>query len=240
MSQSPISFSNTMAYSKELWILEDDEQTLLVYEDILRHRYSYRKFRDLTSFTDAYRSSNNEKPGLLIADVKFTDGSFIGFLGNMSRQDLVKSKVLIVSHCDDIHVIRHCLHLGVADFLIKPVNRSELLVKIERITAAFTCTLASLKFDFLTKKVRFFDVESEKLTDKEIQILTYLHRAHKHILARSQLTAYLWPDESREKREKSKRIDVHIHNVRNKIAKIGLRIDHIPPHSYQLLPQSVV
>lgn len=70
---------------------------------------------------------------LLVLDRRLPDGDGVEFLRHMRKQDGDETPVIVVTAFGDVQNAVTALHLGAADYMVKPVQVAELLVKIQRI-----------------------------------------------------------------------------------------------------------
>lgn len=212
------------------WILEDDDGCNFIYEEILQHKYNYRMFKTLDEFRSAYFASGVERPKLILADLRLPDGSFVSFLNEVPQEELVDLSIVIVSICDDLDIIRYCLGEGVIDYLTKPFNKSELLVKIERSLNRVIKRSSELSVDPLRRRVMTKDNLQTELTSKELMIFDLINNSPNKQITRSDLVGRVWKDVS----VGSKTLDVHIFNIRRKLAKLNVKINYTPPQTYSI------
>lgn len=213
------------------WILEDDEGCNFVYEEILQHKYNYRIFKTLAEFRKAYFEDGVERPQLVLADLRLPDGSFVSFLNEVPQEELGKLSIVIVSICDDLDIIRYCLGEGVVDYITKPFNRSELLVKVERSLGRVAQVEGELSVDPLRRRVSTRDNLQTELTSKELMIFNLINTSPNKQIRRSDLINKVWKDVS----VGTKTLDVHIFNIRRKLAKLNVKIRYTPPQTYSLI-----
>ena len=113
--------------------------------------------------------------------------------------------------------------LGADDYLPKPFSLLELLSRIQAITRRKFGHQESIinfgDFSLDTNKKHFqFKDKSISLTKKEYKLLSYLVLNKNRVLDRLQLTEHIW-GEFYEDDYDSNYIDVHIKNVRKKLAE---------------------
>ncbi|MEW6055684.1 MAG: response regulator [Bdellovibrionota bacterium] len=118
---------------RSIWILEDDSGCRFVYEQILGIRHKVRFFQTLVEFEFALSEGQKSLPELVLADVVLEDGSFLHFLNHSQKKELLSIPFIVVSSIDDIDALRFCFNEGAVDYLVKPFQKSELIVKVERI-----------------------------------------------------------------------------------------------------------
>lgn len=216
------------------WILEDDGGCIFIYEEILQHKYNYRIFKTLEDFRQAYFSEGAERPKLILADLRLPDGSFVSFLNEIPQEDLDILSIVIVSICDDLDIIRYCLGEGVMDYLTKPFNKSELLVKIERSLNRVMSKEKDLSIDPLRRRITTKDNMQTELTSKELMIFDLINNAPNKQISRADLIGKVWKDVS----VGSKTLDVHIFNIRRKLSKLNVKIKYTPPQTYSISVES--
>ncbi|MGZ3699092.1 MAG: GAF domain-containing protein, partial [Bdellovibrionota bacterium] len=73
-------------------------------------------------------------------------------------------------------------------------------------------------------------VRSSSLTSKELQIVAMLHQAPDHRLSRGELVHGIWG----KLKVSTNSLDVHLFNVRKKLAPLGMEILFSPPNQYSL------
>ncbi len=216
------------------WILEDDDGCNFIYEEILQHKYNYQIFKTLEAFRAEYFREGVERPKLILADLRLPDGSFVSFLNEIPQEDLDDLSIVIVSVCDDLDIIRYCLGEGVMDYLTKPFNKSELLVKIERSLNRVMSKERDLSVDPLRRRVTTKDNMQTELTSKELMIFDLINNAPNKQISRSDLIGKVWKDVS----VGSKTLDVHIFNIRRKLLKLNVKIKYTPPQTYSIAVES--
>jgi DNA-binding response OmpR family regulator len=233
---------------EKIWILEDDAEALLVYQEILSFRYHLRFFETLRKLEDALSTLNKnpkelDGPSLLVADLWLPDGNFLDFLGDEKVTTLLSSPFFVVSSCDDIDVLRACFEEGALDYLTKPFTRTELIVKIERI---FRKNVSQKIQDKQEPKAldpqdhvifspeqfslkRGDDIVTQ-LTPKELQIFSILHRARGNKVSRSEIQEQVWNTIS----VTPKAFDVHLFNLRKKLSRVNMQVQFLAPDGYLL------
>lgn len=204
-----------------LWCLEDDDARTCVRE-ALQLRFQIEFMADLSALKErAY--SGGPRPAALLAELQLRDGSsFLDLLKERPFVDHLSAPILVVSAVEDVEVLRFCFARGVADYLIKPANRFELLAKIERATASRLATLG-IRLNPITLTATREGLTSAPLTPKEFQLTTVLLAAGVDAIAPSALREQLWP----VSQVTAKALDVHLSHLRKKLAVLGVRIERL-------------
>lgn len=213
-----------MQSDKMIWVLEDEETSVFVYKQILDIRYRTRYFENLEEFTLAIKNLNGQDvPSLVIADLGLKDGNFINFLSSNLDIRLLVIPFLIVSSSRDIDSLRFCFQKGAVDYLTKPFNKNELLVKLERFLNEEKET-RNRHFTFSAKdQVLEIDeiIKPLGLTRTEKSLLQALMFSPDYRAGRQELIQEIWGDTSVQE----KTLDVHVSNLRKKLVKIKLNIN---------------
>lgn len=230
---------------KRLWILEDDPESLFVYQQILGLHYLLEEFQTLASLSQSIELLQRKtirSPDLLIADLRLSDGHFLSFLLEDPKNFLRTLPILIISSCDDLNILRDCFNEGVTDYLIKPYQKSELIIKVERMVNQSPQhyglppppeDLTYCKFKPLSPceyKSQYPKEALTLLTARELQIFSILFSAKGKAISRRDLTTSVW----KKVHVGEKTLDVHIFNLRRKLEATGYQVFFIPPESYTL------
>ena len=87
-----------------------------------------------TDGREALEIIKNEEPGLVISDI------MMPFMSGLELLEVIKSEnkkipVILISALDDVEVIQTAIGMGADDFVIKPVNMNELILRITKVLA---------------------------------------------------------------------------------------------------------
>ncbi|QHW29529.1 response regulator [Paenibacillus rhizovicinus] len=66
------------------------------------------------------------RPELIVTDIKMSRMSGLEFLGELQRMDDYGYKAILISGYDDFELVKHAMQLGAIDYILKPINTSEL------------------------------------------------------------------------------------------------------------------
>lgn len=227
-----------MKRKKLIWILEDDKSIQFTYRMMLELRYHLKMFCSLKEYTDEILK-DKESPDLLIADLRLPGESFFSFLAESPLAESVTYPFLIVSSVDDKDVLRACFEEGALDYITKPFNKQELLVKIERfLSASFVSKtqIGDKEIDIKNLELDTMSLNltcargSVRLTPKEMQILSVLNSSYDLPVLKQSIIKHVWNDICVE----PKALDVHLFNLRRKIKGLGFSIYFEPPNSFRL------
>lgn len=196
--------------------------------DALGLRHEIMEFPDTDALL-AYAEQNVEKGGAASADLLLSSEPLF-------RGDLPST--VVVSSARDEAFIRSCFERGGLDFFSYPFNRNEFIVKIDRYVEVMRQRRAveALRLDPLTMTVVHAKGCTESLTSKEFQILTLFREQRFHV-SRDDLAVKVWGG---REGVNTKTIDIHLLNLRRKLAPIGLSIQRKPPHDYLLMGEQLM
>lgn len=90
---------------------------------------------------------------------------------------------------------------------------------------------SDVKLDVVTLTVLRGPHRSPLLTSKEFRIVALLMNAEDQTLPRQDLISEVWGGMA----VSPKAFDVHLSNLRKKLARINLGVAYLPPHSYRLI-----
>jgi len=224
--------NNEVRSLHSLWIVEDDEGSCFVYDEVLSGDYELTFFNDLSSFENALIHADG-LPDLAIVDLQLPDGSFLSFI---QRQTQAKDEkklppYIVVSSLDDVEALRTCYEKGALDYITKPFGRSVLTVKIYRLLSLQGEELGGVRIDALQRTVRFSNSATSVMTSKEIQIMSLLSQAYDMTMSRNELVERIWGN----LRVASKTLDVHLSNIRKKLTPLGADIRFVQPNAFKLV-----
>jgi DNA-binding response OmpR family regulator len=111
-------------------VVDDEEMAVRMVEMQLRAE----NFDVLTCFDgrEAVDIIKEQQPDLVISDI------MMPFMSGLELLELIKSEnkkipVILISALDDVEVVQTAIGMGADDFIIKPVNMSELSLRIHRV-----------------------------------------------------------------------------------------------------------
>lgn len=146
---------------------------LILVEDEFAIRESIRKNVkwDMLGYTFAGDASDGEmayalikekKPDVIIVDIKmpFMDGLE---LSRLIRKEMPEVKIIILTGYNDFDTIHQALHIGVCEYLLKPVTMDKLADSITRIRLMVESEREQQKYRFRYKQ------EMEELRDVKLQ-----------------------------------------------------------------------
>lgn len=186
---------------EKILILEDNSNLIEIYQGFLSAQYDLVFATLISELTTPLVKESTF--GLLIADVTLPDGDFLEWLMTSQSNLLKVTPTIIVSSMEDPETLRTFFEWGAIDYLIKPFNKTEVIVKIERILQNKT------PIDFIQNAETFKD-ELTLIENKLFQLFT---QTPGKILNRDDLFKTIW----RKIQVNPKTLDVHLSNLRKKI-----------------------
>jgi len=199
-----------------IWILEGNKDQQLIYSGIFLDIHPIKFFNSLSELQLAISENDVRNCKLLIADLMLPDGFFLEFLNQPIIS--ISFPFIIASSIHDIDVMRIAFAKGASDYLVRPIDESELITKIEKV-------LSENKTDKNEHYRKILDLRSrnseyKNLTFKEAHILSILLSSPTQSISREDLLLEVWKTTTVH----PKTIDVHIHNLRKKIKPHGIQI----------------
>ncbi len=222
-----------------LWVLEDDEDAILLYQKMFQSGFEAEYFKSLNDLRDAISKSDNKKPELLIADLHLPDGEFTNFLGANASLEM---PFAVVSASDDYKILQDCFKKGARDFFVKPVNKNEILFKINRIlnekgqsgVALAKPRFKDLTLDTFTQTVTRENVQKIiQLTQTEYKILALFFRNPERRLNREEIIGEVWKSEALS----PKAFDFHLSKLREKLRELNVKINYQTNEGYCLIQE---
>lgn len=156
-----------------LLLLDDEESNLVLLERILE-RAGYRHLRSTTEPRDAVRHFLEFSPDLVILDLNMPHLDGFGVLQDLRPHipDGSYVPILVVTGDNSVTARRRALSAGAKDFLAKPYDSTEVLLRIGNLLEARFLHLALLaQMDRLEEKVR---QRTRELEDAQVEILERL------------------------------------------------------------------
>lgn len=222
-----------------LWVLEDDEDAILLYQKMFQSGFEAEYFKSLNDLRDAITKSDHKKPELLIADLHLPDGEFTSFLGANASLEM---PFAVVSASDDYKILQDCFKKGARDFFVKPVNKNEILFKINRIlnekgqsgAALAKPRCKDLTLDTFTQTVTRENVQKIiQLTQTEYKILALFFRNQERRLNREEIIGEVWKSEALS----PKAFDFHLSKLREKLRELNVKINYQTNEGYCLVQE---
>lgn len=171
-----------------------------------------------TNVTEAYDAMYGNIFDMILSDIMMPqiDGfEFAKTVRSLNRE----IPILFMSARDDFTAKQKGFHAGIDDYMIKPIDLDELLLRIEallrraKIASSRQLTVGELMLD-AEEHTAYLKGEEVVLTVREFNLLYKLLSYPKKTFTRSQLMDEFWDGDSRSS---SRTVDVYITKIRNKM-----------------------
>jgi len=119
-----------------IMMIDDATTTLMVLQAFLEDA-GYRNFVSLSQPTEAFQLLVDDVPDVVLLDINMPEVSGFDILSFMrARESLEYTPVIVLTSSDDAETKLRALQLGATDFLAKPVDESELVLRLRNTLAA--------------------------------------------------------------------------------------------------------
>ena len=168
--------ADTSLKQTRILIVDDEPFNVLVVKKFL-HNSGYTNTLTLTDATKALELIRNEMPDIVLLDVMMPEVSGLDILRTMKATggDVAQIPVVILTASPESHIKTQALELGATDFLSKPVESNELVLRVRNVLAA------KLHFDSLARHSaeleRQVELRTHELAASRRQIIYCLARA---------------------------------------------------------------
>jgi len=155
-----------------LVMMVDDEQSLIDLTREFLEEAGYRRFVSTADASSAIAMLLRERPDVLLLDIKMPRVNGLEILGSMHADPMLKHiPTIVLTSADDAETKLRALELGASDFLRKPVDPSELALRLRNTLAAKAHERHRLSAEVQHKEAirkAFSRYVSPRLTDKII------------------------------------------------------------------------
>lgn len=115
----------------KILIVEDERVTLLMLEECLKaNGYEVITAKD---GRDALNSLANNRPDLILTDIMMPYTSGLELIGIVRSAGTSDVPVIVLSAIDEEATVMEAFRLGADDFVSKPFNAQELLLRVKRL-----------------------------------------------------------------------------------------------------------
>lgn len=213
-----------------LWIIEDMQELHAVYETIFENsQHQLKFFVNYAQFKTSYdelveKSTSSNSPDLLIIDIKLEDGDFFKHL-NEDNVNL-NANFIVVSESSDYQSVYDALSTGALDFIVKPINLSEMQAKVDHHLEKIE-EKKRLKDNILKQ----MNLNITDFTNKEVKIIESFQAKEDKTLHRSQIVQIIWKNIAIHPNT----LDVHIYNLRRKLKPYNFNIKAIGSGQFKFI-----
>lgn len=202
----------------QILILEDDKElnkTMCIYLNNNGYKAS-----GCISANEAYDKMYETHFDLIISDIMMEEIDGFEFARNVRRLD-TEIPLLFVSARDDFAAKQQGFKIGIDDYMVKPLDLNELLLRIEallrraKIAASKHLEIGGLIID-ANERTAFYQGEEISLTQREFNLVYKLLSYPKKTFTRSQLMDEFWDADSSAS---TRTVDVYMTKIREKFKK---------------------
>ncbi len=203
-------------------VIHEKQPILDIWAFYLQHHdYTYHLEQQITS---AISYLEKHHTAAVILDINILEKNNWGLCREIKQiQDV---PLIIMTACNEKKLIMKAIQEGADDFVINPINESDLSMRIDvwisRRNIAPTVEVNGLCWQEDCHKLIYHDHQI-KLTPKEFRIIGCMMKHPNQVFAREQLIEKLWGYRSSTE---GRTIDSHVKNMRDKIRASGFPIDH--------------
>jgi putative two-component system response regulator len=123
------------ARSARIMIIDDEMINIEIVKAYLEEE-GFTNFLTTTKSTDAIEQVRSERPDILLLDINMPHVSGLDILESMrSCKELMMTPAIVLTASNDPEVKLKALRLGASDFLAKPVDPSELMLRVQNVLA---------------------------------------------------------------------------------------------------------
>jgi len=215
--------------------VEDSKDSLLLLEEALAgHPLAFA-----TTLREALNLVSRESFDLYLIDIELPDGTGFELLSALSDKARTKP-ILFLTGRHDFSSKVAAFSLGADDFIVKPFDLKELRLRIEsrlrksrmrdeeNSTFSFGNVIGSTQEQRIHKRS---DGTSIDLTSLEFRIFRLLANAPNKIFTRDEILNRIWTDSISVS---LRTVDVHVSNLRRKLAETGVTIETVIGTGYRI------
>lgn len=235
-----------MQSRKQVWILEDEVGLQEIYREFLKEEYDVHSFHTINELNQEITNPTRPHPDAILCDIRLPDGTIFDLTKTSVWRDFMRNtKVFMVTATDDVESVKRCFKEGAVDCMSKPFRKNELQAKLQVYLApekanansdgaphgaGHAAHLHGLRIDLHDMRIYRDTRKSEPFTSKEVQIMSHLLDTPNLQATRADLVQRVW----RTTKVTTKTLDVHLFNLRKKLAPIKISIKFVEPTSYLL------
>lgn len=206
-----------------------NSRVLLVEDSSAFRKLMYERLRprgyeiyEAWSLTSARRMLPSVQPSVVLLDLEL-DGEDGHELLNESRNGRA---VIVVSAREKPEERVRCLTLGAADYIVKPIDFDELVLRIERAeklqaprnSSIVLMASGDVRFDLVSRRISGRNRESDPLSPAEARLLRLLAEAKGRTIPREEIARDVL---GRQSLVEGRSVDVLVSKMRRKMESVG-------------------
>jgi DNA-binding response OmpR family regulator len=224
--------------SGETILVVDDENSIIQLVQLYLEREGYRVKSSKDGLT-ALELVRKHKPALVILDIMLPGLDGLEVCRRLRSEDLTIAILMLTARDEDVDKIIG-LELGADDYLTKPFNPRELVARVKAIlrranrVSAQPEKMISINDLVINPSSREVTIHGEpiQLRHQEFNVLLVLAEHKGMVLSREQLLNLAWGFDFYGQ---TRTVDVHIGQLRKKIARSQVQIETVTSDGYKLV-----
>lgn len=226
---------------QELILVVDDERDVVRLVEFSLLEEGYRVLTAMNG-TDALRMAQEHRPNIIVLDLMLPGLDGREVCKALKKNPETSDMPIIVLSAKASEVDRIVgLELGCDDYVVKPFNNRELLLRIRAVLRRMNppentgemIEIADLRIDMAKHQVTLGDRIID-LTPTEFKLLTYLIRRKERVQTREALLSQVWGLSPSE--VDSRTVDTHVRRLRQKLGHLDYLIKTIRKVGYIFKP----
>lgn len=220
-----------MAQLKNICVVEDDLEIAKAIVEFFTDE-GYNVF-DFNSYENFFEQDMSDFKGMYLVDWNLPGKPGTEIVSEIRKKDKV-SPIFLVSGYSDKSDIVEGLKVGADDYITKPFNFDELLIRVENALIKYNVVKDQIGDELikLLPEARSFikDGQTVNLTSREYIIFEYLYNNQDGPSTRELITQQF----SDSDKITDRNIDVHVFSLRKKIAEVSMKIETVWKKGYKL------
>lgn len=205
---------------RQILIIEDNRDHITLYQDILGQANDLKIVKTLSELKKLLDSADDHPFDVVISDLKLPDGLFLDWVVKTQSNLMERFPTIIVSSLEDLEVLRASFEWGATDYLIKPFKMNELIAKVDKVCKDYT----------VKTQVESAQTLLDELTSMERRIFQKFLAKPDQVFTREALVNEIW----KKVAVHPKTFDVHLSNLRRKLASSEWAIDNLHEKGWKL------
>ncbi|MBG0770461.1 MAG: response regulator transcription factor [Anaerolineaceae bacterium] len=224
---------------KQQILVVDDEPNIVQLARLYLERDGYA-VSSVGNGQKALDAVRGQHPDLVVLDVMLPQVDGFEVCRRLRAEDNPVPIIMVTARDDDIDKILG-LELGADDYLTKPFNPRELVARVRAVlrrgippqsqTTEASIQVGDLKIDLAGREIRI-NGQSVELRTQEFEVLKVLADNKGVVLSREQLLSKAW---GYDFYGQTRTVDVHIAQLRRKIAASQVQIETVTGIGYKLV-----
>jgi DNA-binding response OmpR family regulator len=224
---------------KQHILVVDDEPSIVQLAQLYLERDGYA-ITSVGNGQQALEAIRTQQPDLVVLDVMLPQVDGFEVCRRLRAEDNPVPIIMVTARDDDIDKILG-LELGADDYLTKPFNPRELVARVravlrrgispQQMATHAPLQIGDLEINFAGREVRINTIPIE-LRTQEFEVLKVLAENKGIVLSREQLLSKAW---GYDFYGQTRTVDVHIAQLRRKIAASQVQIETVTGIGYKLV-----